>query len=70
MNSDANIAPHLSIGANVNGQQKLTGFVEFSTSIWWMISVEMLITSIVERCFRLGLKNFIPLRKLNYCTNY
>jgi len=27
MNSDANIATHLSIGPNVNGQQNLTGFV-------------------------------------------
>jgi len=29
MNSDANIATHLSIGPNVNGQQSLSGFVEF-----------------------------------------
>jgi len=28
MNSDANIAAHLSSGQNVNGQQNLTGFVE------------------------------------------
>ena len=29
MNSAANIAAHLSIGPKVNGQQNLTGFVEF-----------------------------------------
>jgi len=29
MNIDANIVGHLSIGPNVNGQQNLTGFVEF-----------------------------------------
>jgi len=62
MNSDANIAAHLSTGANVNGQQKLTGFVEFFTSIWWMISVDRLVISIVERCFRIGLNYFIPLK--------
>jgi len=32
MNSDVNTAAHLSSGANVNDQQKLTGFVEFFTS--------------------------------------
>ena len=29
MNSDANIAAHLSIGPNVNGKQNLNGFIEF-----------------------------------------
>jgi len=29
MNSDANIAAHLFIGPNVNGQQNLSSFVEF-----------------------------------------
>jgi len=29
MNSDANIAAHLAIGPNDNGQQNLTGFAEF-----------------------------------------
>jgi len=29
MNIDANIVGHLYIGPNVNGQQNLTGFVEF-----------------------------------------
>jgi len=29
MNSDANIAAHLSIGPKDNGQQNLTGFLEF-----------------------------------------
>jgi len=35
MNSDANIAvpAYLSSGPNVNGQQNLTGFIEFFTSI-------------------------------------
>jgi len=31
MSSDADIAAHLSIGPNVNGQQNLTSFVEFLT---------------------------------------
>jgi len=52
-----------------NGHQKLTGFVEFFTSIYRMISVHMLVISIVERCFRFGLNYFIPLKKLDYCTN-
>jgi len=57
VNSDANIAAHLSIGfgANVNGRWKLTGFVELFTSMWWMISLDMLVISIVERCFRLNI---------------
>jgi len=50
--------------------QKLTGFVVFFTSIFWMISVDMLVIRIVERCFRSRLNYFIPLKKLNYCTNY
>jgi len=29
MGSDANIAVHLSLGPKVNGQQNLTGFIEF-----------------------------------------
>jgi len=29
MNTDANIAAHLSVGPNVNAQQNHTGFVEF-----------------------------------------
>jgi len=34
MNSDANIAAHRSIGpSNVNGQQNLTGFVEFFLAV-------------------------------------
>jgi len=56
MNKDTNIAMHLSIGPTVNGQQNLTGFAEFFTSIWWTISVDMLVISIVERCFRLKVK--------------
>jgi len=34
MNSDANIARHLSVGPNVNVQQNLTGFIAFFSSIW------------------------------------
>jgi len=34
MNSDANIAAHLSVGPNVNSQQNLTGFFDFFSSIW------------------------------------
>jgi len=29
----------------------------------WMISVDMLVISVVERCFRLGLNYLIPLEK-------
>jgi len=54
MNSDANIAIHLSLGPNVNGQQNLTGFAEFFTSFWW-ITFDMLVISVEETCFRLGL---------------
>jgi len=37
-----------------------------------MISIHMLVISVVERCFRLGLKYLIPLKKVNikYCTIY
>jgi len=55
MGSDANIAIHLSLGPKVNDQQNLTSFAEFFfTSIWW-ITVDMLVISLVEMCFRLGL---------------
>jgi len=54
MSSDANIAAHLSIGPNANGQQNLTGFVEiFFTSIWW-ITGDMLVNSVVEKYFSIG----------------
>jgi len=48
--------------------------LSFFTSIWW-IAVDMLVISVVERYFRLGLKYLIPLKKvnllyINYCTNY
>jgi len=63
MNSDANIA-HLSIGPpHVNSQQNLTGsFIYFFTSIWW-IADDMLVISVLEKYFRLGLKYLIPLKK-------
>jgi len=51
MNSDANIAAHLSIGPKVNCQQNLIGSVElFFTCIWW-ITVAMPVITVVERCF-------------------
>jgi len=62
MDSEANMAAHLSIGPKLNGQQNLTGFVEIFTSIWW-IAVDMLVISVVEKYFRLGLKYLIPLIK-------
>ena len=64
MNSDAKIAAHLSIGPNVNGQQNLIGFVQFFHQYLWMIFVDMLVFSVVERWFRLGLNHLIPLRKV------
>ena len=67
MNSDANIVVHLCIGPKVNGQQNLTGFIEFFNSMWW-IMVDMLVISVVERYFRLGLKYLTPLgKKIIYC---
>jgi len=33
MNSDVDIAVHLSVGSKVNGQQNLTGFVKYFTNI-------------------------------------
>jgi len=62
MSSDADIAAHLSIGTNVNGQQNLTSFVDFFNSIWW-ITHDMLVISVVEKYFRLGLKYLILLKK-------
>jgi len=61
--SDANIAEHLSTGPNVDGQQNLTGFVEFFFSIIWWITDEKLGISAVEKYFWLGLKYLIPLQK-------
>jgi len=64
MNSGANTATHLFIGPNVNGKQNITGFVEFFSSrlIWW-ITDDMLVISVVEKYFRLGLTYLIPLQK-------
>jgi len=56
MNSDPNVLVHLSTGPNVNSQQKLTGFVEVFTRIWWMIFVDMLAISVFERGFRVKVK--------------
>ena len=36
--------------------------LSFFTSIWW-ITVDMLVISVVERYFRLGLKYLIPLKE-------
>jgi len=62
MNSDANIAAYLYIGPKFDGHQNFTGFVVFFTSIWW-ITVDMLVISVVEKYFRLGLMYLIPLTK-------
>jgi len=71
MNSDANTAEHLSIELIVvNGEQNLTGFVEFFfTNIWW-IAVDMQVISVVERYFRLGLKYLILLKVNLLYINY
>jgi len=46
--------------------QNLTGFVEFFfISIWW-ITVDMLVISVVERYFCLGLKYLIPLKESKF----
>jgi len=63
MNNDANIAAHLFIGQHVNDRQKVIGFVEFLYQYSWMISVDMLVISVVDRCFRLGLNYLVPLEK-------
>jgi len=55
MNSDANIATHPCIGPKVNVQQNFTGFVEYFYQYPLMISIDMLIISVMERCFRLRL---------------
>jgi len=60
MNSDTIKATRLSVGPNVNGQKNRTGFIEFFSSIWW-ITDEVLV---MEKYFWLGLKNFIPLKKI------
>jgi len=55
MDSDANIAVHLSLGPKVNGQQNPTSFAEFFFTSFGWITVDMLVISVVEMCFRLGL---------------
>jgi len=70
MNSDTNIAAHLSIGPKVDNYQNFTGFLEFFFSFWY-ITVGMLKTVVY---FRLGLKYLITLKKvkllyINYCNN-
>jgi len=64
MNSDANVAAHLSTGTNAIGKQNLTGFISFFSSrpMWW-ITNDMLVISVVEKYFRLGLTHLIPLKK-------
>ena len=52
MNSDADIAAHLSLAPKGNDQENLPGFVDFFSSVWW-ITVDMLVISAVERYFRL-----------------
>jgi len=62
MNSDASIAAHLSSGINVN-KTSLVLFI----SIWW-ITDDMLVISVVEKFFRLGLKYLIAQK--SYFTVY
>ena len=54
MDSDANIAVHLSLGTEFNGQQNLTGFAEFFYQFLvdhgWHASYH-----VVEMCFGRGL---------------
>jgi len=60
MNSDGNIAAHPSMRPNVSGQQNLTVLVDFFyLPDLWMISVDMPVIKVVERCFQLGLNYFI-----------
>jgi len=70
MNIDANIAAHLSVGPNVNGQQNLTGFVEFFfTSIChgWNASYEKVLSTWIEVPYS---SKKVNLLHRNYCTNY
>jgi len=55
MDSDANIAVHLSLGPKVNGQQNLTGFAEFFYQFLVNHSWHASYISVVEMYFRLGL---------------
>jgi len=57
MNSDAiaNVTAHLSIGPKANGQKNSLVWLSFFYQYLWMISVDMLVISVVERCFRLRL---------------
>ena len=71
MNSDANIAVHLSVGPLQLMVDKTSQVsLSFFASIWW-ITVDLLVITVVERYFRLGLKNLIPLKVnllyINYC---
>jgi len=63
MNSDANIAVHLSVGPLQLMVDKTSQVsLSFFASIWW-ITVDLLVITVVERYFRLGLKNLIPLKE-------
>jgi len=64
MDSDDSIAAHLSIGPIINSQQNHTCFFSFFfTSISW-ITVGMLVISVAEKHFRLGLKYLITVKKI------
>jgi len=63
MNSDANIGGHLSNGPIVMvNKTSLVSLSFFFTSIWW-ITVDMLVISVVEKYFPLGLKYLIHLKE-------
>jgi len=59
-------APDLYCERKVNGQQKLTGFVEFFYKHQRMIFFDKLVTSVVERWFRLGLNYLVTLEKSSF----
>jgi len=62
MNSDASIAAYLSIAPKDNGKKISLVLLSFFTNIW-QTTVDMLLISVVEKYFRLGLNYLIPLKK-------
>jgi len=53
MDSDANRAVHLSLDDKSMVNKTLLVSLSFFTIFWW-ITVDMLVISVVEMCFRLG----------------
>ena len=75
MNSDANIAAHLSIKRKVNGQQSLTGFAEFFYQYLvdhgWHASYQCcgkVLSTWIKVLY--SSENKVFLLYINYCTNY